>query len=58
MENNNQQLNLKEQQAPLKNHDDAFVQVGKNGEPVIPENTGEEKSDSGENDRITTLDKR
>jgi hypothetical protein len=56
MENNNDKL--QEQEAPLKNHDDAFVQVGKDGEPVIPQT--DEKKDKGEqpNDRITTLDKR
>lgn len=56
MEQNEKQL--QEQEAPLKNHDDAFVQVGKNGEPVVPQNTGDEKAQPGENDRITTLDKR
>lgn len=34
---------LEEQEAPLKNTDDAFVQVGHDGEPVIPE--AEEKKD-------------
>ena len=40
---------FEEQNHPLKNTDHAFVQVGKNGEPVIPkveENQGEEKTDS------------
>lgn len=55
MENNDKQL--QEQQAPLKNSDNAFVQVGKNGEPVIPQTTGKEESESSENDRTTTLDK-
>ena len=41
MENNNDKL--QEQQAPLKNHDNAFVQVGKDGEPVIPQK--DEKKD-------------
>ena len=49
---------LQEQEAPRKNHDDAFVQVGKNGEPVIPENAEKDKSQSGEKDRVTTLEKR
>lgn len=31
-----QENKLQEQQAPLKNSDRAFVQVGHNGEPVIP----------------------
>jgi hypothetical protein len=55
MENNEKQL--QEQQAPLKNHDDAFVQVGKNGEPVIPQKTDEEKDTQNE-ERVTTIDKR
>jgi len=47
---------FEEQQAPLKNTDHAFVQVGHNGEPVIPEEehkdreheTGERPSDREE----------
>lgn len=35
MENTNEKK-LQEQHAPLKNSDKAFVQVGHNGEPVIP----------------------
>lgn len=54
---NNEKL-LQEQEAPLKNHDDAFVQVGKNGEPVIPQNTGENEARPVEEDGTTTLDKR
>lgn len=49
---------LQEQDAPLKNNDDAFVQVGQNGEPVIPETTGNDKASSEDQERITTLDKR
>ncbi len=57
MENNDQKL--QEQEAPLKNHDNAFVQVGKNGEPVIPKETTEGKHDQLDRDeRTTTLDKR
>ncbi|MDQ3278154.1 MAG: YTH domain-containing protein [Bacteroidota bacterium] len=49
---------LEEQTAPLKNNDDAFVKVGKDGQPVIPE-TGEQKEESSTNPgRDTTLDKR
>ena len=44
---------LQEQQAPLKNSDNAFVQVGHNGEPVIPQ-TGEKKSDQPDHDKKTT----
>lgn len=38
-----QENKLQEQQAPRKNSDGAFVQVGHNGEPVIPKE--EEKKD-------------
>ena len=49
---------LEEQQAPLKNTDHAFVQVGRDGEPVIPERSGEEgrnQDDLREGDRVTTI---
>lgn len=39
----NKEEKLQEQEAPLKNTDQAFVQVGHNGEPVVPE-TEEESS--------------
>ena len=56
MENNDNKL--QEQQAPLKNSDNAFVQVGHNGEPVRPQ-TDEKKDERLEkDDRSTTLDKR
>ena len=35
---------LQEQDHPLKNTDDAFVQVGKNGEPLVP-NAGDQQSE-------------
>ena len=56
MEDNNKQL--QEQEAPLKNHDNAFVQVGKNGEPVIPQQANEKEAQPREDDSITTLDKK
>lgn len=34
---------LAEQKAPLKNTDHAFVQVGSDGEPVMPKQEQEEK---------------
>ena len=40
-----------EQEAPGKNTDNAFVQVGEDGSPVIPsttEETGEEQQDTGD----------
>jgi hypothetical protein len=49
---------LEEQPAPLKNSDQAFVQVGRDGHPVFPQ-TGEEKKDETTRpERDTTLDKR
>lgn len=54
MQNDNK---FPEQQAPEKNTDNAFVQVGKDGAPDIPakdeKKTGKEKEDN-----TTTLDKR
>ena len=34
---------LQEQDAPVKNTDHAFVQVGSDGQPVIPQTTNDEK---------------
>lgn len=48
---------LQEQQAPLKNTDKAFVKVGHEGEPVIPENTGN-KQEEPKQDRSPESDKR
>ena len=39
---NNQNKNLIEQDAPLKNGDHAFVQVGRDGGPVIPHKSDNE----------------
>jgi hypothetical protein len=46
-----------EQSAPLKNTDDAFVQVGADGAPQLPESDKSEERKE-ETDRTTTLDKR
>ena len=50
---------LEEQQAPLKNTDHAFVQVGRSGEPVIPQKENKEgergKDDLREDDSVTTI---
>jgi len=54
MENDNK---FPEQEAPEKNTDNAFVQVGEDGSPVIPENN-EKKTDIENEDKPTTLDKR
>ena len=54
MENDNK---FPEQQAPEKNTDNAFVQVGKDGEPVVPPGEGK-KTDIEKDDNPTTLDAR
>ncbi|MCW3109522.1 MAG: hypothetical protein JWQ09_4028 [Segetibacter sp.] len=54
MENENK---FPEQEAPEKNTDKAFVQVGKDGAPVIP-SMDEKKTDIEKEDSPTTLDKR
>jgi hypothetical protein len=56
MENKNDRK-LQEQHAPLKNSDTAFVQVGHNGEPVIPKEE-ERKPEQAQEERGTTPDKR
>jgi len=57
--NKNQQNDrLEEQQAPLKNTDQAFVQVGHDGHPVTPERSSNEKGqkdDLREGNSSTTL---
>lgn len=51
MENKNDEK-LQEQHAPLKNSDRAFVQVGHNGEPVIPKEE-ERKPEQAQEERGT-----
>jgi hypothetical protein len=46
-----------EQQAPEKNTDNAFVQVGKDGESVTP-STEEKKTDIAKDGNATTLEHR
>ena len=46
-----------EQEAPEKNTDNAFVQVGEDGSPVIP-STDDKKTDIEKDGSPTTLDKR
>ena len=43
-----------EQKAPEKNTDDAFVQVGENGAPVIPQDEKKEKPEKSD-DSPTTI---
>jgi hypothetical protein len=54
----NEDNKFPEQQAPEKNTDNAFVQVGKDGTPVIPSPNDEKKTDIDKEKRPTTLDKR
>jgi hypothetical protein len=48
--------NLQEQEAPLKNTDNAYVKVGKDGAPEFPDK--EKEKEENDNERTTTLDKR
>ena len=43
--------NLQEQDHPLKNTDNAFVQVGKNGEPLMPRTAENDRDNPNENDK-------
>jgi hypothetical protein len=56
---NEQRDRLEEQQAPLKNTDHAFVQVGRDGGPVVPQKAnleGErEKDDLRDPNSPTTI---
>ena len=49
----NKEGKFDEQDHPLKNTDQAFVQVGKDGEPVIPKE--EKKDDDTLRDPVTTI---
>ncbi|HET7896558.1 MAG TPA: hypothetical protein VFL47_02785 [Flavisolibacter sp.] len=57
MENKNPNR-LQEQEAPLKNDDRAFVQVGKNGEPVFPEPANQPVEQEDQQNDPATPDKR
>jgi len=46
-----------EQKAPEKNDDNAYVQVGENGEPLMP-SSEKKQTDIEKGDHFTTLDKR
>jgi hypothetical protein len=46
-----------EQEAPAKNTDNAFIQVGEDGSPVVP-STEDKKADIEKKDESTKLDKR
>ena len=48
---NNNDKTLQEQEAPLKNSDDAFVQVGHNGEPVISNESDKIEREDSTSDR-------
>jgi hypothetical protein len=49
---------FEEQDHPLKNTDHAFVQVGKNGEPVFPKQTTDNPKDENKSDSPTTIEHR
>jgi hypothetical protein len=53
MDNDNK---FPEQEAPAKNTDNAFVQVGEDGSPVIP-STEDAENKAEKKDEPTTLDK-
>ena len=55
---NNKERKWEEQDHPLKNTDHAFVQVGKHGEPVIPETAEEKNKEADKKDHSSKLDKR
>ena len=46
-----------EQEAPEKNTDNAFIEVGADGSPVIP-NASDKKTDDEKDQNATTLEKR
>ena len=48
---------FQEQDHPLKNTDDAFVQVGKNGQPVVPSVAGEEDKKGSDKEKPATYDR-
>lgn len=48
---NDKNQTLQEQDHPLKNTDDAFVQVGKNGEPLMPRLADKDHQEQNENDK-------
>lgn len=54
MDNNNK---FPEQEAPAKNTDDAYIKVGEDGNPKVPE-TDEKKEAINSTDNTTSLDRR
>lgn len=46
-----------EQEAPVKNNDNAYVKVGEDGNPQIP-TTDDKQVDAGNSEHTTSLDKR
>lgn len=46
-----EQTKFEEQTAPLKNTDKAFVQVSKDGSPVMPEKDSDVKADEAQEKR-------
>jgi len=56
METNDKKF--EEQDHPLKNTDNAFVQVGKDGSPVIPGNAEDKKTNEKTDGNSTTIEHR
>jgi hypothetical protein len=56
MDTKNQKF--EEQDHPLKNTDHAFVQVGKDGEPVFPKQSPDDSKDENNRDSPTTIEHR
>ena len=49
---------LQEQEAPLKNTDNAFVQVNKDGTPLMPTSSNETEEGKRKDENPNTPDKR
>jgi hypothetical protein len=50
--------NLQEQEAPLKNTDNAYVKVGKDGAPEFPDKEKEKGKEEEKQESTTTIHKR
>ena len=54
----NKDKKFEEQDHPLKNTDHAFVQVGKDGAPVIPKQTSDDREEQSSDESSTTIEHR
>jgi hypothetical protein len=55
---NKRENQFQEQDAPLKNTDNAFVKVSKDGSPHMPTEQEEHKEENMKPERTTDMDKR